>query len=327
MKQIVYDPDGRAESMRLADAPRPVPAAGEILIEVHHAGVNRPDLLQRSGRYPPPPGASPVLGLEVAGTVAELGKGVTQWQTGDRVCALVPGGGYAQFCVTAAAHALPVPEGFDTVQAAALPETWFTVWVNLVGLARLRQGERLLVHGGSSGIGLTAIQLAQLRGVECLVTVGSEEKAQFCREFGAAHAINYRESDFLQEVRNLTAGEGVDVVLDMVGAAYFQKNLSALRRDGRLVMIAFLEGAKAQLDLMPIMLKRLIVTGSTLRARSLAEKAAIRDELFENVWPQMAAGRLRPHIHALFPLSEAGAAHRLMESSRHMGKIILEVKS
>ncbi len=327
MKQIVHGADGLTESMQLAQAPRPVPGVGEILIEVHHAGVNRPDLMQRSGLYPPPPGASAVLGLEVAGTVAELGEGVTQWRAGDRVCALVPGGGYAQFCVAPATHALPVPTGFDTAQAAALPETWFTVWANLVGLARIRQGERLLVHGGSSGIGLTAIQLAQLCGVECLVTVGSEEKAQFCREFGATQAINYRESDFLQEVRTLTTGEGVDVVLDMVGAAYFQKNLSALRRDGRLVMIAFLEGAKGAVDLMPIMLKRLVVTGSTMRPRSIAEKTAIRDELLERVWPQMAAGRLRPHIHAVFPLSEAGAAHRLMQSSRHIGKIILEVKS
>ena len=323
MKQIVYGEAGTADSMRLAEAPRPRPGPGEILIEVHAAGVNRPDVLQRAGRYPPPPDASPVLGLEVAGTVAALGEGVGEWRVGERVTALAPGGGYAEYCVAPAAHALPVPRGFDFAQAAALPETWFTVWANLVDMARLKRGERLLVHGGASGIGLTAILLARHLGAECLVTVGSEEKARFCRDFGADYAVNYREEDFLQKAKALG---GVDVVLDMVGAPYLQKNLSLLRRDGRLVLIAFLEGSKGEFDLMPVMLKRLVVTGSTLRPRTREEKAAIRDALLREIWPQLAAGRLLPHVHARFPLTQAGAAHRLMESSAHIGKIVLEVK-
>lgn len=327
MKQIVYGADGTPESMQLADAPTPQPGPGEILVEVHCAGVNRPDVLQRSGRYPPPPGASMILGLEVAGTVAALGAGVSEWKVGDRVTALVPGGGYAEYCTAPASHVLPIPAGLDMAQAAALPETWFTVWANLVDLGRLKKGERLLVHGGASGIGLTAIQLARHFGVECFVTVGSVEKARFCRDFGADRAIDYREADFAKSVKTLTGGEGVDVVLDMVGAPYLQRNLSVLRRDGRLVLIAFLEGSKGEFDLMPVMLKRLTVTGSTMRPRTVAEKAAIRDALREHIWPEIAAGRLRPHIHAVFPLAEAGEAHRLMESSAHIGKIVLQVKS
>ena len=326
MKQINHGADGTPDSMQMGEGAKPQPGPGEILIEAHFAGINRPDVLQRAGRYPPPPGASPILGLEVAGTVAALGEGVGEWKVGQRVTALVPGGGYAEYCVAPAAHALPIPDGLDLAQAAALPETWFTVWANLVDLGRLKKGERLLVHGGSSGIGLTAIQLAHHLGVESFVTVGSEEKAQFCREFGADHAINYREADFVQKVKEITHGEGVDVVLDMVGAPYLQKNVAVLRRDGRLVLIAFLEGAKGEFDLMPVMLKRLTVTGSTMRPRTLAEKAAIRDALLKNIWPEIAAGRLRPHIHATFPLAQAGEAHRLMESSRHIGKIVLEVK-
>ena len=326
MKQVIYGNDGTPESMQLAEGNVPRPGPGEILIEVAFAGINRPDVLQRSGRYPPPPGASPILGLEVAGTVAALGEGVGEWKAGQRVTALVPGGGYAEYCVAPASHALPSPAGLDLAQAAALPETWFTVWANLVELGRLKQGERLLVHGGSSGIGLTAIQLARHLGAECFVTVGSAEKARFCRDFGAGHALNYREADFAQQVKELTGGEGVDVVLDMVGAPYLQKNLAVLRRDGRLVLIAFLEGSKAEFDLMPVMLKRLTVTGSTMRPRSVAEKAAIRDALFKHIWPEIAAGRLRPHLHAVFPLAQAGEAHKLMESSAHIGKIVLAVK-
>ena len=326
MKQVIYGNDGTPGSMQLAEGNVPRPGPGEILIEVHFAGINRPDVLQRSGRYPPPPGASPILGLEVAGTVAALGEGVSEWKVSQRVTALVPGGGYAEYCVAPAAHALPVPDGLDLAQAAALPETWFTVWANLVDLGRLKQGERLLVHGGSSGIGLTAIQLARHLGVTSIVTVGSEEKARFCREFGADHAIDYKQDDFVQKVKELTNGEGVDVVLDMVGGGYLQKNVTLLRRDGRMVLIAFLEGSKAEFDFMPVMLKRLTITGSTMRPRTLAEKAAIRDALLKNIWPEIAAGRLRPHIHATFPLAQAGEAHRLMESSRHIGKIVLEVK-
>lgn len=325
MKQIIYGADGTPASMQVAEGAMPQPAPGELLIEVHFAGINRPDVLQRSGRYPPPPGASPILGLEVAGTVAALGEGVTAWKVSDRVTALVPGGGYAEYCVAPAAQALPIPAGLEMAEAAALPETWFTVWANLVDLGRLKAGERLLVHGGSSGIGLTAIQLARHLGVEVIVTVGSEEKARFCRGFGADHAINYREEDFVEKTKALTGGEGVDVVLDMVGAPYLQKDVALLRRDGRLLLIAFLEGSKAEFDFMPVMLKRLSITGSTLRPRTLAEKAAIRDALLKHIWPQLAAGRLRPHLHATFPLSQAGDAHRLMESSRHIGKIVLEV--
>ena len=326
MKQIIHGADGMPESMQLAEGARPQPGPGEILIEVHCAGVNRPDVLQRSGRYPPPPGASKILGLEVAGTVAALGEGVGEWKVGQRVTALAPGGGYAEYCTVPASHALPVPEGLDLAQAAALPETWFTVWANLVGLGRLKQGERLLVHGGSSGIGLTAIQLARHLGVECFVTVGSAEKARFCRDFGAGHALDYKQDDFVQKVKEITNGEGVDVVLDMVGASYLQRNLTVLRRDGRLVLIAFLEGSQGEFDLMPVMLKRLTITGSTMRPRSVAEKAAIRNALLEHIWPELAAGRLLPHIHAAFPLAQAGEAHRLMESSRHIGKIVLQVK-
>jgi putative PIG3 family NAD(P)H quinone oxidoreductase len=325
MKYIEYGAGGNADCMKVAEGPAPTPGPGQILIEVVCAGVNRPDVLQRSGRYPPPPDASPVLGLEVAGRVAALGDGVTEWKVGAGVTALTPGGGYAEYCVAAASHALPIPAGMDFATAAALPETWFTVWTNLVDLGRLKRGERLLVHGGSSGIGLVAIQLAKHLGVECIVTVGNEEKAAFCRASGAAHAINYRSSDFAEEVKRITDGAGVDVILDMVGAPYLQRNLASLRRDGRLVYVAFLEGSKGEADLMPIMLKRLTITGSTMRPRTLAEKAAIRDALAANIWPALAEGRLLPHLFARFPLAQAAEAHKLMESSRHIGKIVLEV--
>ena len=326
MKYIAHGTGGDAGCMTLAEGPVPTPGPGQILIEVVCAGVNRPDVLQRSGRYPPPPDASPVLGLEVAGRVTALGAGVTEWKVGAGVTALTPGGGYAQYCVAAADHALPIPKGMDFATAAALPETWFTVWANLVDLGRLKRGERLLAHGGSSGIGLVAIQLAKHLGVECIVTVGSDEKAAFCRTAGAAHAINYRTADFAGEVKRITGGTGVDVILDMVGAPYLQRNLTSLRRDGRLVYVAFLEGSKGEADLMPVMLKRLTITGSTMRPRTLAEKAAIRDALAANIWPALARGELLPHIFAHFPLAQAAEAHRLMESSRHIGKIVLDVQ-
>jgi putative PIG3 family NAD(P)H quinone oxidoreductase len=326
MKYIAHGAGGDADCMTLAEGAAPQPAPGQILIEVVCAGVNRPDVLQRSGRYPAPLDASLVLGLEVAGRVAALGDGVTEWKVGDGVAALTPGGGYAEYCVAAASHALPIPAGMDFATAAALPETWFTVWANLVDLGHLKQGERLLVHGGSSGIGLVAIQLAKHLGVECIVTVGNDEKAGFCRSAGAAHAINYRNSDFADEVKRITSGAGVDVILDMVGAPYLQRNLASLRRDGRLVYVAFLEGSKGEADLMPVMLKRLTITGSTMRPRTLAEKTAIRDALAANIWPALARGELLPHLFARFPLAQAADAHRLMESSRHIGKIVLEVK-
>lgn len=325
MKYIEYGADGTAESMRLVDGERPRPAAGEILIEVGYAGVNRPDVLQRSGRYPPPPDASPVLGLEVAGRVVEVGVGVDEWRVGDRVAALTPGGGYAEYCLAPAAHALAVPAEMHLAEAAALPETWFTVWANLLDLGGLKAGERLLVHGGASGIGLSAIQLARHVGAEIFVTAGSAEKAAFCREFGAHHAIDYRQEDFVARIKEITAGEGVDVVLDMVGGSYLQKDVSLLRRDGRLVLIAFLEGSKTAFDFLPVMMKRLTITGSTMRSRSLAEKAAIRDALCALAWPALTSGRLKSHVCATFPLALSGEAHRLMESGRHIGKIVLEV--
>ncbi len=326
MKYINHGEGGLADCMQISEMPTPHPAAGQVLIEVAYAGVNRPDVLQRSGRYPAPPDASPVLGLEVAGVVAALGEGVTQWQVGDQVCALTPGGGYAQFCLAPAGHVLPLPAGMSLKAAAALPEVWFTVWANLINLGRLKSGERLLIHGGSSGIGLCAIQLAKHLGVESLVTVGSEDKAAFCIAYGAHHAINYRSGDFQSQVMTMTAGEGIDVVLDMVGAPYLQDNLSVLKRDGRLVSIAFLQGSKGEVDLLPIMVKRLTLTGSTMRARSIAEKTALRDVLMENIWPSLSQGQLAPHIAACFNLKDAVDAHQLMESSLHIGKIVLRVK-
>lgn len=326
MRQIDHGAGGPSECMRVVDAPQPRPQAGEILIEVAYAGVNRPDVAQRLGHYPPPAGASPVLGLEVSGRVVELGEGVGQWRVGDAVCALTPGGGYAEYCVVPATHALPVPVSLTLAQAAGLPENWFTVWANLIEHGRLKTSERVLIHGGSSGIGLAAIQLTRWRGAEAIVTVGSADKANFCRESGAAVAINYRNEDFVARVKALTAGEGVDVVLDMVGGAYVQKNLSVLRLDGRLVFIAFQQGSKVECDFMPVMRKRLTITGSTMRPRNVSEKAAIGEALLQNIWPALAAGELRPpHLFAEFPLERAADAHRLMESSTHIGKILLRV--
>jgi len=326
MRQIEVGPDGGVDSMRIVDAPRPKPGPGEILIEVHYAGVNGPDLAQRQGRYPPPPGASPVLGLEAAGRVAEVGDGVSEWNVGDRVTALVPGGGYADYCVTSARHALPIPEGLTLAQAAGLPETWFTVWANLIDRAHLKSGERVLIHGGSSGIGLAAIGLARLVGAHPFVTVGSPQRAQFCRDFGAELAIDYRQEDFVARVKQATDKDGVDVVLDMVGGAYLQKDISILKRDGRLVLIAFLQGSKVEFDFMPVMIKRLTITGSTMRPRSADEKACIRDALWREVWPALASGRVRTHLFGVYPLEKAGEAHRIMEASQHIGKLVLQLR-
>lgn len=331
MRYISHGTGGGPEVLQLCEAAPPQPGPGEILIEVACAGVNRPDILQRSGLYPPPADASPVLGLEVAGHVAAVGAGVTQWKPGDRVAALTPGGGYATHCLAPAAHALPVPADMSLATAAALPETWFTVWANLVDLGQLKAGERLLVHGGASGIGLAAIQLARHLGAEVYVTVGSAEKQAFCTAFGARHAINYRHEDFLPRLKELTAdtatGAGMDVILDMVGGDYLQKNIHLLRRDGRLVLIAFLAGSQLEFNFMPVMMKRLQITGSTMRARSHDEKATIRDALLQQVWPALCSGALPTHIHAEFPLSQAAAAHRLMESNQHIGKIVLNIKA
>lgn len=325
MLQIAVGADRSAESLHLVEAPEPGVRPGELLIRVAYAGVNRPDVMQRQGAYPPPPDASPVLGLEVSGEVAAMGAGVSGWHAGEGVCALTPGGGYAQWCTTPAGQALPLPGKLSKEISAALPENWFTVWANLVIHGRLQRGERLLVHGGSSGIGIAASQLARLLGASCIVTVGDEDKAHFCREFSDVQAINYRNEDFVARVRELTNGEGVDVVLDMVGGDYIARNLSLLRRDGRLVFIAFQRGARAEVDFSIVTRNRLVITGSTMRPRSVAEKTAIRDALLREVWPAIAAERVRTHVHAVFPLAEAGRAHALMESGKFLGKILLQV--
>ncbi len=317
---------GGPEVLQAATGPLPVPAADEVLIRVLAAGVNRPDVQQRLGLYPPPPGASPVLGLEVAGEVVAAGAAVAQHRIGDRVCALTNGGGYAEYCTAPAVQALPWPRGFDALRAAALPETYFTVWANVFMRGRLAAGESLLVHGGTSGIGVTALQLAKAFGATVYATAGSDEKVAACLKLGADAAINYRTQDFLAEIQRLTGKRGVDLVLDMVGASYFPRNLRCLALDGRLVIIAFLGGSKVEtLDLMPIMTKRLTVTGSTMRPRSTAQKGAIAEALRAQVWPLLDEGRCLPVIHQVFPLAEAAAAHALMESSAHIGKIMLSV--
>lgn len=326
MTFITHGEGGGPEVLVPARGPLPRPGPDEVLIRVLAAGVNRPDVQQRKGLYPPPPGASPVIGLEVAGEVVAVGAEARRYKPGDRVCALANGGGYAEYCTAPEAQTLPWPAGFDAIRAAALPETYFTVWANLFGHGRLKAGETVLIHGGTSGIGVTAIQLAKAFGARVLATAGSDEKCAAMLKLGADAAINYRTQDFLEEVRRLTDKEGVDVLLDMVGAAYFQRNLRCMAKDGRLVIIAFLQGHEAEkVDLRPIMLKRLTVTGSTMRPRTTAEKGAIAAELEARVWPLLARGESGPLIHKVFPLAEAAAAHALMESSTHIGKIMLAV--
>lgn len=323
MRFIQHGPDTGPDAMRLVEGPQPTPGPGEVLIESHWAGVNRPDVFQREGAYPPPPGASPILGLEAAGRIAEVGAGVTEWRVGDLVTALTPGGAYAEYVVAPAGHVLPLPVGIGLREAATLPEVWFTVWANVAQIGRLAAGERLLVHGGSSGIGLAAIQLGKLLGATVFATAGSAEKCEACRLHGADVAINYHESDFVEVVK----GEGgADVVLDMVGGNYIPRNVSLLRPDGRLVMIAFLRGGRAELDFRQVMARRLTITGSTMRPRSLADKTAFRDALRYHVWPAFADGRVRPCVRAEFPLARVADAHRLMESSGHIGKIVLKVR-
>jgi putative PIG3 family NAD(P)H quinone oxidoreductase len=328
MRYIDHGKGGPASVLRLAEGPRPVPQPGEVLIEVAYAGVNRPDVAQRSGSYPPPPGASPLLGLEVAGTIVETAPDVTRWKPGDRVCALTPGGGYAEYCTTPAVHCLPVPQGLSLAEAASLPENWFTVYDNVITRGRLKAGETFLVHGGSSGIGLAAIQLAKvLAGATVFTTVGNAEKAQYCRRMGADVALNYREQDWAAEIWALTGKRGVDVILDMVAGDYVMKNIRSLALEGRLVQIAFLKGSQiADFDALPLMIKRLTFTGSTLRPRTVEQKAAIAEALARDVWPLFESGQLRTYVHRTFPLAEAAAAHALMESSAHIGKIVLEVK-
>ena len=308
--------------------PDPTPGAGEVLIAVAASGVNRPDVLQRRGRYPPPPGASDIPGLEVAGTIASVGDGVEGWRAGDRVCALVSGGGYATMCVAPAPQCLLVPASLDLAAAAAIPETFFTVWTNVFERGRLRSGESALFHGGSSGIGTTAIQLASARGARVFATAGSDEKCRACEALGAERAINYRTDDFVAVVQERTGGRGVDLVLDIIGGDYFTRNLAVLAVDGRLVQIGLMgRTSSATVDLGEIIRRRLTITGSTLRARTVDEKGAIAAALRREVWPLLEAGRVRPVVYRTFPLAEAAAAHRLMESSEHVGKIVLTTRS
>ena len=326
MTLIDHGKGGGPEVLVPARGPVPVPRADEVLIRSMAVGVNRPDGAQRSGSYPPPPGASPVIGLECAGEVVAIGAEVRRWRVGDRVTALTNGGAYAEYAAAPEAQTLPWPAGYDALRAAALPETYFTVYANLFGHGRLGAGEAVLIHGGTSGIGITAIQLAKAFGATVFATAGSPAKVAACLGVGADAAIDYRSEDFAEAVKRLTGGKGVDVVLDMVGAAYFARNIRCLRLDGRLVLIAFLQGGVADsVDLRPIMVKRLTVTGSTMRPRSTAEKGEIAGALEAKVWPLLAAGRAGPLIHATFPLAEAASAHRLMESSAHIGKIMLTV--
>ena len=326
MRYVAAREPGLPEVLIVAETQLPVPKRGDVLIHVAYAGVNRPDCMQRAGGYPPPPDASPILGLEVSGTIVALGDDVDAWHVGDVVCALTPGGAYAEYCTAPAAQCLPPPHGLSLLEAASLPENYFTVWHNVFERGRLQEGETLLVHGGSSGIGLSAIQLAKAFGATVITTVGNAEKAAYCRGIGADHAINYRERDFAAEVAAITAKRGVDVVLDMVGGDYIEKNLKCLALEGRLVFIAFLRGSRAEVDWRFIMLKRLTVTGSTMRASPRERKAAIAQALRERVWPLFEAGRLKPVIYRVFPLPEAAAAHALMESSQHIGKIMLAVR-
>jgi len=323
MIAIEISTPGEPEVLVPVERPRPVAAAGEVLVKVAAAGVNRPDVFQRRGRYPPPPGASDIPGLEIAGVVEQLGDAVNGVAVGDAVCALVAGGGYAEYCTAPALQCLPVPRGLDLVAAAAIPETFFTVWTNVFERGRLQPREWLLVHGGSSGIGTTAIQLAHARGSRVIATAGTAEKCAACVALGAERGVNYREEDFVAAVRELTDGRGADVVLDMVGGEYFARNLDALAVDGRLVEIATLHGVKAELNIQAIMQRRLTITGSTLRARPIADKGAIARAVHQHVWPLLESKAVKPIVHATYPLRAAAEAHRVMESSTHIGKLVL----
>ncbi|KGF70437.1 NAD(P)H-quinone oxidoreductase [Hoeflea sp. BAL378] len=325
MRVISMSGPGGPEVLHEEFRPVPRPGTGEVLIRLRAAGVNRPDLLQRAGAYPPPPGATDLLGLEGAGEVAAVGEGVENFAVGDPVCALLPGGGYADYALTPAGHCLPIPKGFDTVTAAALPETILTVWANVMEGGKLQPDETILIHGGSSGIGVMAIQIARNHGGQVFVTAGSEEKCKVCESLGAERAINYRQEDFVEVVKSLTDGKGVNMVLDMVGGDYVERNLRVLAVEGRHVSIAFLKGSKMMLNLAPVMMRRQVLTGSTLRIRSDAEKARLVRAVREAVWPQLAGGAIKVLIHDRFPLSAAADAHRLMENSHHIGKILLEI--
>lgn len=323
MRAVEIRGGGPPESLVRCERPTPAPAAGELLIEVAAAGVNRADVMQRQGLYPPPPGASDLPGLEVSGAVAAVGAGVDGWSVGDPVCALVAGGGYAEYCAAPAPQCLPVPDGVDPVEAAALPEACCTVWTNVFDRGRLQAGETLLVHGGSSGIGTTAIPLARLRGARVFATAGSDAKCAACARLGAELAVNYRERDFVTEIKTATGGAGVNLILDMVGGSYLRRNLDVLATEGRIVTIGLMGGAAAEVDLAQLMSRRAVLTGSTLRSRSVEQKGTIADAVRKHVWPLLAAKRLRPVVHATFPLADAAEAHRVMEASAHVGKLLL----
>ncbi|WP_036307848.1 NAD(P)H-quinone oxidoreductase [Methyloglobulus morosus] len=314
-------------SLKSTERPVPVPQTGQVLIKVMAAGINRPDVMQRKGLYPPPPGASDIPGLEIAGIVVALGDNTNNLAIGDKVCALVTGGGYAEYCAASASLCLPIPDNLSYVEAAGIPETFFTVWSNVFDRGHLQKGETLLVHGGSSGIGTTAIQLAKAFGAKVIVTAGSLAKRQFCLDLGANNAINYREQDFVSEINQITQAVGVDLILDMIGGDYFPRNLQCLAVGGRLVQIAVQQGSRSDIDLWAVMQKRLTITGSTLRSRDDAFKADIADKLLAYVWPLLISGRIKPIIHSTFALSDAALAHELMESNQHIGKIILKVST
>ena len=326
MRHIAVREAGPPEAMQVAEGPVPTPRAGEVLIEVAWAGINRPDCAQRAGTYPPPPDASPILGLEIAGRIVACGEGVAGWKVGDEVCALTPGGGYAEYCTTPAAWCLPIPKGWTLEQAASLPENYFTVWNNVFDRAGLKRGESFMVHGGTSGIGLCAIQLAKAFGATVIATAGSPDKTAYCLKIGADHAIDYKTQDFQEEIKRITSKRGVDVILDMVGGDYIEKNLKCLALEGRLSQIAFLKGSRVECDWRFIMMKRLTVSGSTLRASPTERKAGLASELREKVWPLLEHGEVKTIIHASFDLADAARGHALMESSAHIGKIMLRVR-
>ena len=327
MQYVAHEPGGGPEVLRIEQQETPEPGPRDVLIEVKFAGVNRPDLFQRSGKYPPPPGASPILGLEVSGQIVARGPEVTEWNIGDPVCALTPGGGYADYCVTDASHCLPTPQGFDFAQAAALPENLFTVWANLIERGQLKSGEYVLIHGGSSGIGYLAIQVAKEHGATVFTTVGNQAKAEFCCSLGAELAINYRTQDFVEEIERVTSGRGVDVILDMVGGDYLAKNIRLLALEGRLIQIAFLHGSIIhEFDFMPVMRQRLTITGSTMRPRTIQEKASIAQGLRQHIWPSLESGKIKVVIDRIVSLEKVCEAHRAMEASQHIGKILLQVR-
>ncbi|WP_259065378.1 NAD(P)H-quinone oxidoreductase [Mucilaginibacter sp. X4EP1] len=326
MKAIIITEPGGPEVLQIDERPKPVCEADEVLVKVYAAGVNRPDVYQRKGNYPPPKGASPdIPGLEIAGVIEQIGEDVSRWKVGDKVCALLTGGGYAEYCAVPEGQCLPVPDNLSVEEAASLPETFFTVWSNVFDRGQLKDNETLLVHGGSSGIGVAAIQMANALGHKVYVTAGSDEKCRFCESLGAERAINYKTENFAAVIKEITKGKGVDVILDMIGGNYVQSNIKSLADDGRLVMINMMLGKDVQVDLSVVMSKRLTITGSTLRSRDVAFKSAIATKLEKNIWPLLAAGKIKPIINKVFPLERAADAHTLMESGDLIGKVVLKV--